>query len=330
MRLLILGGTEFAGHAVAESALAGGWDVTVFNRGRNAPPQGVRTLIGDRTVPGGLAALAGGEWDVVVDTWSDAPRAVRDSARLLADRAGRYVYVSSCSVYAWPPPAGFDETAAVYDGSPDAEEAPYAEAKRGGELAAIEAFGEDRSLLVRAGLILGPRENVGRLPWWLNRIARGGPVLAPGPREATVQYIDVRDLADWTVSAARAGLSGPYNLAGEPGRTAFEEVLTACVRVTGAAADLRWTPPAAILAAGVEPWTDLPIWVPPVEARDLHNAVYTLDAGRASAAGLRCRPLEETVADTWSWLRSSGGDGRGAGRPGVGLAPEVEAALLGG
>ncbi|MGW4028466.1 NAD-dependent epimerase/dehydratase family protein [Streptomyces sp. NPDC004838] len=330
MRLLILGGTEFVGRAVAESALARGWDVTLFNRGRNEAAPGVTALVGDRTAPGGLAALAEGEWDVVVDTWSDAPRAVRDSARLLADRVGRYVYVSSCSVYAWPPPAGSDETAPLSGGSPDAAEAPYAEAKRGGELAAVQAFGEDRSLLVRAGLILGPRENVGRLPWWLERIARGGPVLAPEPRDAPVQYVDARDLAEWTVSAAEAGLSGPYNLVSEPGHTTMEEILTACLDVTGSAAELRWTPAATILAAGVEPWNDLPIWVPPAEARDLYNAVFTLNVDRAVASGLRCRPIRETVADTWSWLRSAGGTAPARGnRPGVGLAPEVEAEVLG-
>jgi 2'-hydroxyisoflavone reductase len=175
MRLLILGGTEFVGRAVAESALARGWDVTVFHRGRHEAPAGVTTLLGDRTAPDGLAELAGGEWDVVVDTWSAAPSVVRDAARLLAGRAGRYVYVSSCSVYAWPPAAGYDESAPVVEGSPDAGEVPYPEAKRGGELAVLDAFGEDRSLLARAGLIIGPWENIGRLPWWLGRMARGGP-----------------------------------------------------------------------------------------------------------------------------------------------------------
>lgn len=186
MRLLMLGGTEFVGRAVVEAALARGWDVTVFHRGRHEPPAGVRSLHGDRTSPDGLAALAGTEeeWDVVVDTWSAAPRVVRDSARLLADRARRYVYVSSCSVYAWPPAAGYDEDSPVVEGaSADAEQTDYARDKRGGELAVLEAFGKERALLVRAGLILGPYENIGRLPWWLDRMARGGPVLAPGPRE---------------------------------------------------------------------------------------------------------------------------------------------------
>lgn len=178
MRLLLLGGTEFVGRAVAEAALERGWEVTVFHRGTHAAPEGARVLHGDRTAENGLAALAEGEWDAVVDTWSAAPSVVRDSARLLAGRVGRYAYVSSRSVYAYPTAAGADESAPLVEGSPDDGEMPYAESKRGGELAALDAFG-DRALLIRAGLIVGPYENIGRLPWWLDRIARGGPVLAP-------------------------------------------------------------------------------------------------------------------------------------------------------
>ncbi|MEV4949964.1 NAD-dependent epimerase/dehydratase family protein [Streptomyces sp. NPDC053755] len=328
MRLLILGGTEFVGRAVAEAALARGAEVTVFHRGRHEPPAGVRTLTGDRTVPPseGLAALADGEWDVVVDTWSSSPSAVRDAARLLADRAGRYVYVSSRSVYAWPPKAGLGEDGPLAEGDPDAGEVPYAQAKRGGELAALDAFGPDRSLFVRAGLIVGPYENVGRLPWWLGRIARGGPVLAPGPRTLPLQYIDVRDLAAWTLDAAGAALSGPYNLVSPPGHTTMGDLLDACVQVTGSDAELRWTDPETILAAGVEPWSDLPVWIPPGE---LYDAMHTADVSKAVASGLRCRPVRETVADTWAWLESIGGAApQRPDRPSLGLAAEREAALL--
>ncbi|MGW1977468.1 NAD-dependent epimerase/dehydratase family protein [Streptomyces sp. NPDC001889] len=329
MRLLVLGGSEFAGRALVAGGVGRGWEVSVFNRGRRPAPPGVRALVGDRERPGGLDALRGGEWDLVVDTWASDPRVVRDSARLLAGRAGRYAYVSSCSVYAWPPATGFDESAPVVDASPDASGVPYAEAKRGGEIAAVEAFGEHRSLLVRAGLLLGPHENVDRLPWWLRRVARGGPVLAPGPRDNPLQYIDVRDLAEWTLSAAQAGLSGPYNLVGEAGRTTMEEVLTACARVTGSVAELRWTPPEAIIAAGIEPWTHLPLWVPRTEAAELHNALYGLSVAKASGAGLRCRPLAETVADTWAWMRDAGESGERPVRAAAGLAPELEARVLG-
>ncbi|MFJ8435797.1 NAD-dependent epimerase/dehydratase family protein [Kitasatospora sp. NPDC094019] len=327
MRLLLLGGTEFVGRAVAEAALERGWEVTVFHRGTHAAPAGARVLHGDRTAEGGLAALAEGEWDAVVDTWSAAPSVVRDSARLLADRVGRYAYVSSRSVYAYPTPAGADESAPLVEGSPDDGEMPYAESKRGGELAALDAFG-DRALLVRAGLIVGPYENIGRLPWWLDRIARGGPVLAPGPRDLAVQFIDVRDLATWTLDAVAAGLGGPYDLVGPRGHSTMGELLEACAAATGAEPELRWTEPEVIAEAGIAPWVQLPFWVPPGE---LYDTVHGADVGKALAAGLRCRPAAETVADTWAWLRSIGGVApRRPDRPTVGLDPALEAAVLSG
>ncbi|CAL9438091.1 hypothetical protein SUDANB15_02170 [Streptomyces sp. enrichment culture] len=332
MRLLTLGGTEFVGRAVVEAALARGWEVTVFHRGRHAAPPGVRTLLGDRTAPDGLAALDEdpGEWDVVVDTWSAAPRAVRDSARLLRGRAGRYAYVSSCSVYAWAPPAGYTERAPVVEGaSADADHTAYAQDKRGAELAVLDSFGADRSVLARAGLILGPYENVGRLPWWLNRMARGGPVLAPGPHDLPLQYIDVRDLAEWVLDAAGQELSGPYNLISPQGHATMGELLRACAEVTGGTAELRWTEPEVILEAGIEPWTQLPVWVPPDS--DLHDALHSADVSRAVAAGLRCRPVAETVADTWRWLEDIGGTApQRPDRTEKGLDPEVEAKVLAG
>jgi nucleoside-diphosphate-sugar epimerase len=328
MRLLVLGGTEFAGRAVVEAALGRGWDVTVLNRGRHVPVPGTRSLVGDRTAPGGLAALAEGEWDAVVDTWSSAPRAVHEAARLLRGRARRYVYVSSCSVYAWAPPAGYGEDAPLVEAAEaDAEHTEYPQDKRGGELAVVGAFGAEDSVLVRAGLILGPYENVGRLPWWLTRIARGGPVLAPGPRDLPLQYVDVRDLAEWILGAVEQELSGPYNLISPQGHTTMGELLDACVRATGGAAELRWTAPEVILDAGVEPWTQLPVWVPP--GSDMHDALHAADVSRAVATGLTCRPVEETVADTWTWLQDIGGTApQRPDRTSKGLDPEVEAKVL--
>lgn len=330
MRLLVLGGTEFAGRAVVEAALGRGWDVTVLHRGRHEPPSGVRRLRGDRTTPDGLATLDGapGVWDAVVDTWSAAPRAVRDAALSLRDRARRYVYVSSCSVYAWSPPAGYGEDAPLVEGAAaDADQTDYARDKRGGELAALDAFGADRSLLVRAGLILGPHENIGRLPWWLSRIARGGPVLAPGPRDLPLQYVDVRDLAEWILGAVERELGGPYNLMSPQGHATMGTLLDACVDATGRAAELRWTDPDVVLGAGIAPWTQLPVWVPP--GSEEHAALHSADVSRAVEAGLRCRPVGETVADTWSWLRGIGGPApRRPDRPPVGLDPELEAKVL--
>lgn len=328
MKILILGGTEFVGRSVTEAALGRGWEVSVFNRGHRQPSPGAVALRGDRSAGrAGLAALESGEWDAVVDTWTGPPTAVRDAARLLADRAGHYTYVSTRSVYAYPAAAGLPEDGPLVSGaSPDeAGDVPYPQAKLGGELAAVAAFG-DRALLARPGLILGPYENIGRLPWWLNRIARGGPVLAPGPRDSPLQYIDARDLAEWVLDAADRRLHGPYNTVSESGHATMGELLDTCVQVTGSGAELRWTDPDTILAAGVEPWTDLPVWLP---AGELHDTLHQGDVGKALAAGLRCRPVGETVADTWTWLKSIGGVApRRPDRPPVGLAPEVEARLL--
>ncbi|MEU7133584.1 NAD-dependent epimerase/dehydratase family protein [Streptomyces sp. NPDC046261] len=325
MRLLILGGTEFVGRAVTDEALGRGWEVTVFHRGHHPAPAGAVALRGDRRAGDGLAALAHGEWDIVVDTWAAEPSAVRDAARLLAGRAGTYVYVSSGSVYRHPRPAGLGEDAPVVDGSPDAGEVEYPQAKRGGELAAAAAFG-DRALLVRAGLILGPGENIGRLPWWLLRMARGGPVLAPGPRDLGIQYIDARDLAAWSLDAAARGLGGPYNAISRPGHATMGELLEACAHVTGGTAELRWTAPEKILDAGIEPWSHLPVWVPPGEQ---HETLHQGGVDKAFAAGLHCRPVAETVSDTWSWLQELGGiPPQRPDRPTVGLDPETEAKAL--
>jgi nucleoside-diphosphate-sugar epimerase len=326
MRLLVLGGTGFVGRAVVDEARARGDEVTVLNRGHRPPVAGVTALVGDRATGSGLDPVAAGTWDAVVDTWSGAPRAVRDAAAALAGRAGHYTYVSSRSVYADGAAVGpLTEDAPVVDASPDAgDEADYAAAKRGGELAALR-FGGD-VLLARAGLILGPYEDVGRLPWWLRRLARGGPTLAPGPRDLPLQYIDARDLAAFVRDAAADGRTGAYNVVSPPGHTTMGELLEIAAAVTGGRAELRWTDPDAILAAGVQPWTDLPIWLPPGPDHDfMHNG----DVGRAVAAGLRLRPVGDTVADTWSWLQTlPGTPPQRADRPQVGLSPDLEARVL--
>ena len=328
MKLLVLGGTGFVGRTIVDDALTRGWQVTTINRGHVAEDRpGVEVLRGDRLAAGGLDALLGREWDAVVDTWSGAPRAVRDSTNLLVDSVGHYGYVSSRSVYQAPPLPDMTENAPLVAGSPDAEEAPYDQMKVGGELAVVRAFG-DRGLLARAGLILGPYEDIGRLPWWLLRAARGGPMLAPGPADLPLQYIDARDLAAWMLDAAEQRRSGAYNTVSRRGHTTMRELLERVVEVTGGRAELRWIAPEVVLEAGVEPWNDLPIWIPPGHPYEfLHKG----DVSKAHAAGLVCRPIAETVADTWTWLRGlDGGAPLRADRSKVGLDPEVEAGLLAG
>lgn len=305
MRLLVLGGTHHVGRAAVEEALARGDEVTTLTRGKSGPPaDGVEARYADRRDPGALeAALGDDTWDAVLDTWSQEPAVVRAGARLLADRVGHYGYVSSRSVYAWPLAPGSDESAPVVDGNPASEGADdYAAAKRGAELAVLEAFG-DRALLARAGLVIGPYEQVGRLPWWLERIARGGEVVAPGPPERPLQYVDGRDLAAWMLDRAQAGAGGTFDAVSLPGHTSTEALLRACVAATGADPTLVWVPPETLTAEGVTGWVDVPIWVPPTgELAGLHES----DTRAAHEAGLRCRPVEETVADTWAWLQKEG------------------------
>ena len=324
MRLLVLGGTHHVGRAVVETALGRGDDVTTLTRGVSGPSaSGAIALHADRTDPAMLrAALGTAEWDAVIDTWSGAPAVVRDSAGLLADRAGHYGYVSSRSVYSWPPPPGQDESGPVVDGDPaDTGQEDYAAAKRGGELAAVEAFG-DRALLARAGLIIGPYEIVGRMPWWLGRIDRGGDVLAPGPPDRPLQLIDCRDLAAWMLSAADRGLGGAFNTVSKSGHATMASLLDAAISATGSNARLVWVSPEVIESAGIEAWTELPIWLPPTgEAAGLHDG----DVSAAYAAGLTCRPIEETIADTWRWLQA---EGYPEARPGTGLDPDSERRVL--
>jgi 2'-hydroxyisoflavone reductase len=306
MRILVLGGTHHVGRAVVENALARGDDVTTLTRGESGPPAtGATARYADRTDRRAVAdALAGDDgWDAVVDTWSLAPHVVLDSALLLSGRARHYTYISSRSVYVWPIPMAADESAPVVSGDPSSDDgADYAAAKRGGELAALEGF-DGPVLLARPGLILGPYERVGRLPYWLNRMHKGGRVPCPGPPDRPLQYIDARDLAGWVLDAARTDVAGTFNTVSRPGHTTMGELMEQCLTVTGSAAELVWVSPEAVAAAGVAPWTELPIWLPPTgEYAGLHDG----DVSAAYAAGLTCRPVAETVADTWAWLQAEG------------------------
>ncbi|HET6509365.1 MAG TPA: NAD-dependent epimerase/dehydratase family protein [Baekduia sp.] len=297
MRLLVLGGTTFAGRAVVEAAVARGWAVTTFNRGRGAwtHPE-VERIVGDRLDPTTFAPLARGTWDAVVDTWQGAPAATEAIAAVLAGRVERYAYVSSCSVYAPPPRPGADEHAPLVDGAGDG----YGDLKRGSEIAVEAAFGADRALLLRLGLLLGPHEDVGRLPYWLTRLAAGGDVIAPGPPDLPLQLVDARDLAAFALDGIAAGLSGPYNVVSRRGHATMRTLLERARDVTGGGARLVWTPPEEVEG---EPWNEVPIWLPPDhESAALHD----IGVEKAHAAGLTTRPVAETVADTWAWLSAAG------------------------
>ncbi|GAC1441907.1 MAG: SDR family oxidoreductase [Mycobacteriales bacterium] len=327
MRLLVLGGTRFVGRAVATDAVDRGWDVTVLNRGATAdPPDGVRALTVDRTVYTELTdVLADRRWDAVLDTWAGAPSVVRDAAGLLAGCTDRYGYISSRSVYTWPPEPGADESRPVVDADPDADRTDYAADKRGGEMAATREYGDDRVLLARPGLILGPHEDVGRLPWWLRRISHGGPVVAPGTPERGLQYVDVRDLAAWVLDNLVRGTSGPVDVVSPRRHTTIGGLLAACVATTGSDAELVWVPEAVLEAEGAQGWTHFPCWVP--SSGELAEMMES-DTSRAVQTGLRCRPIQDTVADTWSWLESAGMPSPREGLPLNGLPTVLEKRLL--
>ncbi|MEV0584543.1 NAD-dependent epimerase/dehydratase family protein [Nonomuraea sp. NPDC050310] len=305
MRVLILGGTHHVGRALVEAALERGDEVTTLNRGLSrSPAPGVHALIADRTDPDAVRqALAHGEWDAVLDTWAWAPRAVRHTAGLLAERAGHYGYVSSRAVHAWPWPSGADESAPLVAGDPGSDDSDdYAAAKRGGELAVLEHF-SGRSLLARAGMVLGPYEDVGRIPWWLRRLEKGGRVLAPGPEGTPLQYIDVRDLAAWMLTCAENGTHGAFTVTGPPGETTVGALLRAMHEACGSSAELVWAPIPWLLERGLPLGMELGLCFPgEAYPAGMHDA----DVSAAVAAGLSIRPLAETIDATWAWLQAEG------------------------
>jgi 2'-hydroxyisoflavone reductase len=316
VRTLILGGTVFLGRHVAAEALARGHELTVFTRGLHGALPDAEHVRGDRT--GDLAALDGREWDVVIDTSGYEAEHVARSCAVLARSGAHLVFVSSCNVYpAWPDEP-VDEDSPVWQSGDD-----YGPQKAASERAA-EAAMPGRVASVRAGLICGPNDNVFRLPWWVRRIARGGRVPGPGDPGRFVQLVDARDLAAWMLDLGERRLAGAFNGTAPAGRTTIGEVLEAAVTATGSRAELQWIPDERLLAAGVEPWTELPLWLPAA-------GTWEIGTERAQAAGLSCRPVADTVADVAAWLRDGGeselDDWRSEHRPRP-MTAEREALLL--
>ncbi|MFC4586892.1 NAD-dependent epimerase/dehydratase family protein [Sphaerisporangium corydalis] len=331
MRILVLGGSVFLGRAVVEEALRQGHDVTTFNRGRSGEDlPGVTAVRGDREVPEDLAALAaGGEWDAVVDLCGFTPKVVAASARALSGRAATYAYVSSISAVSTWPAERVDESAPLWECSPDAgpEDGDYGVLKAGCERA-VERYFDGEALNLQPGLILGPWENVGRLPSWLRRVSRGGRVLAPGDPDRPMQLIDARDIAAFTVDLAAKGTGGRFLLTGPAGNTTFGRWLADMIEVTGADTELVWVEDRFLLDRDVEPWTELPLWVP--SAPD-SEGTWNVSVAKAEAAGLRCRPVAETVRDTWDWYKDRDHDALARRLPSWGrhgIAPDKEAEIL--
>ncbi|GAA2759998.1 nucleoside-diphosphate-sugar epimerase [Actinopolymorpha rutila] len=329
----MLGGTMFVGREVVNQALRRGWSVTTFNRGRSGEDlAGVEAVRGDRSVDADVNGLAGrGPWDAVVDTSAYIPRNTLDVARRLEPTASRYALISTVSVYAGWPVEPLSEDSPMLGAPPDAgpdfgedtEDGPtqYGYQKAGTEAAVREVFGSDRTTVLRPGVVLGPGEYIGRLPWWLRRAAAGGRVIAPSPQERSIQPVDVRDLAAFVLTCVESGECGPFNVTAPMGRETFGGLLAACAQVTGGAPQYVWLPEETLLQAGVRQWSELPLW-------RTFEGVWRVDSSRALRAGLDCRPLTETVRDTWQWLVETGAEQVHERAVELGLSPERERELL--
>ena len=320
----MLGGTAWLSGATARAALAEGHAVTCLARGESGSvPEGAELVRGDRVDQAAYGAVAGRDWDVVVDV-SRQPLHVRTAVEALAGRAGHWVFVSTMSVYADDVTPGQDESGTVHE--------PWS----GAGLAGVEDYGPAKvacerilrdavpgALVARAGLIVGYGDPSDRFGYWPARFARAAqdePVLVPPPSDPC-QVVDVEDLARWLLRCGLAGTGGTMNAAG-PVRT-LGEVLDVCLRVAGSrarpvAADGPW-----LVQQGVEPWMgpeSLPLWLPLPE----YAGHPTRDISRALAAGLTSRPLEETVRDALRWERELGLDRERR----AGLSPARERELL--
>jgi len=294
MIILLLGGTMFLGRHIVESALGRGHQVTLFNRGRRHPelfPE-VEKLRGDRN--GDVSALRGRAFDAVIDTSGYTPHHVRTVVDALGDGVGHYSFVSSLSVYArCPPGQPYDETAPRHEGAEG-----YGPLKARAEDALFEALG-GRAVTVRPGLIVGPHDPTDRFTYWPRRIAAGGRVLAPGRPERPVQFIDGRDLADWCVHVAEARLAGAFNAVGPEPRATMAQMLDACRRASGSDAEFVWIPDEELLADGVSPWSELPLWIPETDPE--FGGMLLADTRRAVAGGLTFRPMVDTAGATLEW-----------------------------
>jgi 2'-hydroxyisoflavone reductase len=331
LRILILGGTGFTGPYQVRYALSRGHKVTTFNRGKTHPgelPTEVEQLTGDRN--GKLDALKGRQWDVVIDNPTTLPAWVRDAAQILKGNVERYVFISTISVYA-DTSNGVDETAplAKYDGLDPYKETLEAMRVSGyktyGPLKALseqeaEKWFPGKTLIIRPGLIVGPGDETDRFTYWPVRIDRGGEVLAPGNSNDPVQFIDARDLAEWTIRMVENRETGIYNATGPAKPLGIGKMLDEIKDALNSNAKFTWVPADFLKQQSVEAWSNMPVW-----AGDELGLART-NINRALAKGLTFRPLAETARDTLVWFKSQPQDRQSKLR--AGLAPEREAEVL--
>lgn len=322
--LLILGGTAFLGPQLVEAARTRGYTITLFNRGKTNPQlfPDLEKLRGDRN--GQLDALRGRRWDAVVDTSGYVPRHVTDSAGLLRDAVGRYVFISTISVYSDTSKPGMDESAPV--GKLADEKTEEVSGESYGPLKALceqaaERMMPGRVATVRPGLIVGPGDGSDRFTYWPVRVSRGGEVLAPGTPADPVQFIDVRDLAEWTMRVVDAGTVGVYNATGPEKPLPIGQLLESCKKVSGSDARFTWVDAGYLAEKKVEPWSDMPVWVPPTG----ESAGFArVDCSRAIVRGLTFRPVDTTVRDTLSWWKEQPAERTQSLRAGITAEREAE------
>ena len=334
LRILILGGTGFTGPHQVRYALARGHEVTLFNRGREPKtwPSAVEELIGDRNT-GDLKALEGKRWDVCIDNPTMLPFWVRDAGRVLQGRVDQYIFISTVSVYA-DSDKPEDEFAklAPYEGADPMAETMQTVRPRVNELyGPLKAVSEQEAArqfpgavtIIRPGLIVGPGDETDRFSYWPVRLARGGEVLAPGDGKDPVQFIDARDLAEWTIRMAESRSFGVFNATGPDKPLTMAAMLAGIASGVRAEPRLTWVPTEFLEARQVSAWSDLPVWVP---GQGDSAGFARRDIGRALRAGLTFRPLPTTSADTLAWFRGQPAERQAKLR--AGLAPEREAELL--
>ena len=325
MKFLILGGTRFLGRHLVDSALARGHEVTLFNRGKSNPDLflNIETILGDREHD--LNKLAGREWDAVIDTSGYVPRIVRFSAQSLERSVKRYVFISSISIYASFSKVGIDENDLVGkiedESFEEITDESYGPLKALCEKAVQDVFGEDRTLVIRPGLIVGPHDPTDRFTYWPMRIARGGDVLVPEKPDVPVQIIDVRDLSEFIIKLIEENTSGIFNATGPDHELTLGTMLDVSKQVTHSDARFHWAPVEFLVENKVQPWSDMPVWVPDTE----EDAGFSrVDISKAINAGLTFRPLEETVRDTLEWAKTRTPDHEWR----AGLSAEREAQVL--
>lgn len=326
LKILILGGTAFLGPAVVHAARRRGHELTLFNRGRTNPGlfPDIETLIGDRD--GKLDPLKGRDWDKVVDTSGYFPRLVKDSASLLADHVGQYVFISSISVYASFDKPGMDENSPVGTiEDPTIEkitEGSYGPLKALCEQAAEKAM-PGRVTNIRPGLIVGPRDRSDRFTYWPVRVSRGGEVLAPNSPKDGIQIMDVNDLGEWIVYCLEQKVVGVYNACSPPGWLDMGKLLDTCKRVSGSDATFTWAPSKFLEDHEVQGWSEMTCWMPP---EGEYAGFSQVKSERAVHDGLAFRPISETVRDTLDWWRTLPQERREKMR--AGLAAEKEEKVL--